>query len=122
MITKSRRTIASINQETLRVCTALINGKTDKTTGARSWTDGRTLYIHDNPHAKRNDDGSYTVSFQGFRTKLTVSRLNGLFALLHGTQPFFIKKNGAAYFENEEREVGAFEKLVIPKGFPKNLP
>jgi hypothetical protein len=104
------------------VCSALIDGRPDKVTGARSWTNGSILYIHENPHAKRNDDGSYTVSFQGFRTKLTLSRLNGLFALLHGTQPFFLKQNGAAYFMSEDREVGAFEWFLIPKAREEGFP
>lgn len=89
-----------MRKETREICQAFLHG--EKASGARTRTDGESLYLHDNEIAGWNyGDAKPALYFTlaGWNTVTTRERLNGLFTLL-GSNWGVIQKNFEPYAIN----------------------
>lgn len=65
-----------MRQITREIVAAFMNHETKKI--GNSYTDGTTLYLHDNAIACLNQDGTLEITTAGWNTPTTRERLNGL--------------------------------------------
>ncbi len=65
-----------MRKETKKIAQAFARGEAAK--AARTETDGRTVWLHGNRIAQREDDGSVWVTLAGWGTVTTRERLNGI--------------------------------------------
>ena len=77
MLTSENKTI---RKETQKIANAFARGQAAK--AARTETDGRTVWLHGNRIAQREDDGSVWVTLAGWGTVTTRERLNGICEVL----------------------------------------
>jgi len=65
-----------MRKETKKIAQAFARGQAAK--AARTETDGRTVWLHGNRIAQREDDGTVWVTLAGWGTVTTRERLNGI--------------------------------------------
>lgn len=106
-----------MRKETRKVCGAFVQGKPAK--AARTTTDGANLYLHGHRIAwwdieQRNYSGKRIlhICFCGYPTVTTKDRLNGLFWMLFGKNPFFTR-DYQLYMESTLRPVDAYEVITF---------
>jgi len=75
-----------MRKETKLIVTAFLAGKA--ASAARTKTNGTTLFLHDNPIAWHEKDGTIAMTLAGWPTPTTRERLNGLCELAIGKRPF----------------------------------
>lgn len=88
-----------MRSETRTIMTAFIAGKAKR--GARTTTDGQSVWLFGNRIAWREADGTICFTFAGWPTTTTCDRLNGLYDLLYGRRPFHQKKDVQYFNDNE---------------------
>lgn len=79
-----------MRQVTLDICSAFLSKV--PSTKSNSYTDGTTLYLHNNAIAKHTEKG-IMVTDADFPTNTTKERLNGLAELKYGKRPFHTKNH-----------------------------
>jgi hypothetical protein len=82
-----------MRKETAKIAAAFKAGKPAK--GARTHTDGQSVWLHGNMIAQRRDDGFIMLTMSDWNTPTTRERLNGIAQTL-GLQVRFYQKKHAA--------------------------
>jgi len=82
-----------MRKETAKIAAAFKAGKPAK--GARTHTDGQSVWLHGNMIAQRRDDGFVMLTLAGWNSPTTRERLNGIAQTL-GLQVRFCQRNHCA--------------------------
>lgn len=105
-----------MRKETMKVCGAFVKGRPAK--AARTTTDGANLYLHGHRIAwwdieeRAKGKRVLHICFCGYPSPTTKDRLNGLFWMLFGKNPFFTS-NYQLYMDNKLRPVDAYEVITF---------
>lgn len=86
-----------MRKESATIALAFYERKSAK--AKRTETDGKTVYLHGNRIAWRNDDGSISLTLAGWPTVTTRERLNAICEVFGYGRPFH-QKYGVQYHGN----------------------
>jgi hypothetical protein len=105
----------TMRKETQKIAQAFARGQAAK--AARTETDGRTVWLHGNRIAQREDDGSVWVTLAGWGTVTTRERLNGICQEL-GIPVRFCQRNYSqrVIISGALLDVGEFERVTLIEG------
>lgn len=73
----------------------------EKATLSNTYTDGNTLYLHNNAIARHNSDGTLSISMAGWPTPTTRERLNALPNVSVTQKNFTQYLNGREWNDND---------------------
>lgn len=117
-----------MRKETYRICKAFVEGRSAK--GARTNTDGNSLFLHGHRIAWWDHDDRVTnpvvnrnilnICFCGYPSPTTKDRLNGLLRILSLPAGFFTR-NYQLYFGSILRPVDAYEILTLDVALMEEL-
>ena len=104
-----------MRKETQKIAQAFARGQAAK--AARTETDGRTVWLHGNRIAQREDDGSVWVTLAGWGTVTTRERLNGICRELGVSHGFVQRDHSQRVIVNGALlDVGEHDRVQIIAG------